>query len=73
MVVTEIDSFIHKFHQLWRDGLTAHLDLDTHAGNAWVGLRVQLSHQVPRLIIIIQYTLIRVIPLVNADVPGVSL
>ena len=47
MVVTELDSFIRKFHQLWQAGLTAHLDLDTHAGTAWVGLRVQLGHQVP--------------------------
>ena len=44
MVVTELDSFVQKFHQLWRAGLNAHLDLDTHAGNAWVGLRVQLGH-----------------------------
>ena len=43
MVVTELDSFVQKFHQLWRAGLNAHLDLDTHAGNAWVGLRVQLG------------------------------
>jgi hypothetical protein len=46
MSVTELDTFVRKFHQLWNDGLTAHLDLDTHAGNAWVGLRVQLG-QVP--------------------------
>ena len=44
MVVTELDSFVQKFHQLWRAGLNAHLDLDTHAGNAWVGLRVELGH-----------------------------
>ena len=44
MFVTELDSFVQKFHQLRKAGLTAHLDLDTHAGNAWVGLRVQLSH-----------------------------
>ena len=47
MVVTELDSFIRKFHQLWQAGLTAHLDLDTHAGTAWVGVCVQLGHQVP--------------------------
>jgi hypothetical protein len=46
MIVTELDTFVRKFHQLWSNGLTAHLDLDTHAGNAWVGLRVQLG-QVP--------------------------
>ena len=44
MVVTELDSFVQKFHQLWKAGLNAHLDLDTHAGIAWVGLCVQLGH-----------------------------
>ena len=44
MFATELDSFVQKFHQLWRAGVTANLDLDTHAGNAWVGLRVQLGH-----------------------------
>ena len=43
MYVTELDTFVTKFHQLWRAGLTAHLNLDTHAGAAWVGLRVQLG------------------------------
>ena len=44
MVTTELDSFIQKFYRLWYDGHTAHLDLDTCAGKAWVGLRVQLGH-----------------------------
>ena len=44
MVVKELDSFMQKFHQLWSAGVSAHLDLDTHAGRAWVGLRVQLGH-----------------------------
>ena len=44
MFGNELDSFIQKFHQLWRAGQTAHLDVDTHAGQAWVGLRVQLGH-----------------------------
>ena len=43
MLVTELDSFVYKFHQLWSAGHSAHLDLDTHAGRAWVGLRVQLG------------------------------
>ena len=43
MVVNEIDSLIQKFHQLWSAGVSAHLDLDTHAGEAWVGLRVRLG------------------------------
>ena len=44
MSVTELDSFVYKFHKLWKAGLTAHLDIDAHAGKAWVGLRVQLGH-----------------------------
>ena len=44
MFVTEFDSFVKKFHQLWEAGLTAHLDADTHAGKAWVGIQVQLGH-----------------------------
>ena len=44
MFVTELDTFIQKFQQLWNSGHTAHLDLDTCAGRAWVGLRVQLGH-----------------------------
>ena len=47
MAAPELNAFIWKFHQLWQAGLTAHLDVDTHAGNAWVGLRVQLGHYVP--------------------------
>ena len=43
MSMTELDTFVKKFHQLWNDGITAHLDLDTHAGDAWVGLRVCLG------------------------------
>ena len=44
MYVTELDTFVHKFHQLWNAGYNEHLDLDSYAGNAWVGLRVQLGH-----------------------------
>ena len=32
------------FHQLWKAGDTAHLNLDTHAGQAWIGLRTPLGH-----------------------------
>ena len=32
MVVTELDSFMQKFHQLWSAGISAHLDLETQAG-----------------------------------------
>ena len=44
MHVTEVSSFVQKFHQFWNSGLTAHLDLDCNNGVAWVGLRVQLGH-----------------------------
>ena len=44
MVVTELDSFVQKFYQLWSAGISAHLDLETHAGRAWVGLRAPLGH-----------------------------
>ena len=47
MFITELDSFIGKFQQLWNNGVTAHLDLDTHAGSAWVGLRVHLGNVPP--------------------------
>ena len=44
MFVTELDTFVKKFHQLWKTGHNAHLDLESHDGVAWVGLRVQLGH-----------------------------
>ena len=44
MFVTELDSFLKKFYQLWSAGQSAHLDVETHAGSAWVGLSVQLGH-----------------------------
>ena len=40
---TELKTFIQKFNQLWKAGLNSHLDLDCHAGRAWVGLRLQLG------------------------------
>ena len=43
MPITEIDTFVRKFHQLWNAGLNAHLDLDCHAGVACVGLRKHFS------------------------------
>ena len=43
MVPSELESFIGKYRQLWNNGYTAHLDVGTHAGKAWVGLRVQLD------------------------------
>jgi hypothetical protein len=44
MYGTGLDSVIKKFHQLWKAGFTVHLDLDAHAGKAWVGIRAQLCH-----------------------------
>ena len=44
MYVTELDSFFKKFHHLWKAGFTVHLDLDAHAGKAWVGICAQLGH-----------------------------
>ena len=43
MIESELNNFIIKFHQLRRAGYTAHLDLDSNAGKAWVGLRVMLD------------------------------
>ena len=43
MFDSELNSFLTKFHQLRKSGATAHLDVDTHAGQAWVGLRVMLG------------------------------
>ena len=55
---TELDSCIKKFKDLWRSGIGAHLDIDSHAGMAYVGLCVRLGkaagpsnyrlHQQPR-------------------------
>ena len=41
---TELDTFIWKFHQLWNAGLNAHLNVKTHAGNAWLTLHLDLGH-----------------------------
>ena len=43
MHVPELDSFLRKFHQLWKAGSSANLNLDCHAGIAWIGLQVQLG------------------------------
>ena len=41
--MAELDSFIGKFKQLWKNGHSVHLDIDANAGNAWVGIRLQLN------------------------------
>ena len=43
MATKEIYSFVQKFQELRSAGYCAHLDLDTHAGKAWVGLRLHLD------------------------------
>ena len=49
MEETELNKFILKFKVLWKSGLDAHLDLDCHAGQAWVGLRLGgVGQQSPR-------------------------
>ena len=44
MPITELDTFVRKFHQLWHAGLNAHLHLNCHAGAAHVGLSLDLGH-----------------------------
>ena len=39
----ELTNFVRKFLQLKKAGATAHLDVDTRAGEAWVRLSVQLQ------------------------------
>ena len=43
MFHTQLNSFVVKFHQLWQAGYNAHLNVDSHAGHAWCGLRVDLG------------------------------
>ena len=43
MYYAELDSFVHKFKHLWHSGENAHLDVHTHAGQAWVSLHAHLG------------------------------
>ena len=43
MEIDLLDSFILKFQQIWKSVQSAHLDIVTCAGQAWVGLRVHLG------------------------------
>ena len=43
MTDAELDSFVSKFKQLCAAGLDAHLAAGSHAGKAWVSLRVGLG------------------------------
>ena len=40
---TELETFVQKFKYLWKSGQDAHLDIEAHAGQAWVGLRLRLG------------------------------
>ena len=44
MNYSELDTFIQKFKHLWHSGVNCHLDVHTHAGQAWASLHVQLGH-----------------------------
>ena len=44
MHTAELDTFVHKFRQLWNAGPNAHLDFDCRGGAAFVGLRLELGH-----------------------------
>ena len=41
---TELNKFVVKFKSLWSSGYDAHLDIDCHAGQAWVCLRLRIGH-----------------------------
>ena len=43
MFNSELNDFLVKFHQLWKAGKPAHLNVDCRDGYAWCGLRVQLG------------------------------
>ena len=36
--------FIHIFNELWKSGETAYIDLNTHAGKAWINIRTPLGN-----------------------------
>ena len=44
MHTAELDTFVHKFRQLWNAGPNAHLDFVCRGGAAFVGLHLELGH-----------------------------
>ena len=42
--MTKLHSFINIFNQLWKAGETAHINLNTYAGKAWINIRTPLGH-----------------------------
>ena len=77
MYVTELDSFVQKFQQLWKAGVNAHLDVNTHAGKAWVTFEYNLVksllalHTIQFIVLIIIGS--KKVLLANAAVTGVQL
>ena len=47
MHISELETFIIKFKQLWFCGLDAHLDVNPQAGQAWVGLNLRIGAASP--------------------------
>ena len=44
-MTSELETFLVKFRKLWKSGEDAHLEVECHAGQAWVGLHVRLGHE----------------------------
>ena len=44
MAADELNSFVFKFKNLWRNGQEASLNVISKSGNAWVELSVGLGH-----------------------------
>ena len=42
---SELETFVQKFRHLWKSGLDAQLNLEAHAGEAWVGLHLRLGQE----------------------------
>ena len=62
-----MENFVKKFKLLWHSGYDAHLDVDTHAGKVWVGLRLNLGNH-PDLPNIIRIFQIQSRNMINLDV-----
>ena len=43
MSTMELESFFQKFNLLWKNGHDAHLNVHSYAGNAWVGISLNLG------------------------------
>ena len=41
---TKLHPFINIFNKLWKAGETAHINLNTHAGKAWINIRTPLGN-----------------------------